>query len=436
MSPIERYDPDTGMLTYRKSHALTPWVSASFMVAFGALAYTYGGVGGGGRGTAPTPTQVVYSAPTAPTLEAVVVLAGDTAAYAQASAFAGDYDDSLEYTVFEWDTVTGSFTLKVDTVATPVLRDTVLTNPGTFKAGGIYKVRALQRGYEGGNSAYSVVDTFTASAVTVYFCSDWGTTTGKTSTALADASNACGTAWPTVDVGLDSSLAVVNATSAGLTNWPTTNALEWTAYDPDGFTAWAELDSANSPVPTPANGDTIVYRFYVALTPQFNDPNQMHPVQNTRTFGDREFLIRFGRGSATTYWTEWSPDNNNHNPFPNDFWTASAAANTNPDVFYFDSTYRFEWLFAFNSDTTYTMDVRIYNGVDSLLWGGATIYNQNASQNLGSSPTLNVKNGLYRFKGLVIGSNGLESGSDNLPWLYYGGLAICSNWCGPYAGGK
>jgi len=55
MSPIERYDPDTGRLVERRSHALTPWVSASFMVAFGALAYTYGGVGGGARDTAPVP---------------------------------------------------------------------------------------------------------------------------------------------------------------------------------------------------------------------------------------------------------------------------------------------------------------------------------------------------------------------------------------------
>jgi len=62
MSPIERFDPDTGRLVYRSSHALTPWVSASFMVAFGALAYGYSGGPGGGRDTAPTPSTATATA--------------------------------------------------------------------------------------------------------------------------------------------------------------------------------------------------------------------------------------------------------------------------------------------------------------------------------------------------------------------------------------
>lgn len=121
---------------------------------------------GGADTPAEFSTAVDPGSPDAPTL-AVAVLPGDTAAWASTSAFSGDPGDSHSYSIFQWDTVTGDFDtspIAVDTISAPQVRDTVGFPTGVFGSGGVYKVRALHAGSAGGESSFSVVDTFTARA--------------------------------------------------------------------------------------------------------------------------------------------------------------------------------------------------------------------------------------------------------------------------------
>lgn len=118
-----------------------------------------------------------YDAPDAPTIATVVL--SDTSAYFTASPFSGSLDDSVEYTIFELDTLGGDFTYTADTqtVATghPLRSDTILT----FPSGGTptWMVRAKHGGLASGlESAYSATDTFTVevegSYLDTWMC-DW-----------------------------------------------------------------------------------------------------------------------------------------------------------------------------------------------------------------------------------------------------------------------
>ena len=184
MSPryeIERY-PDGTEIEYRETHPLERvavygiTALASVCISLGALNFIGGGgiglsVFGGakdGAGSVP-PAAASYGAPNTPVIAAVVF--DDSSVYTTANAFVGSLDDSIDYTVFEYDSLRGDFStapILVDTqtyASGHVLRSDTLINAAL--SGDTLKVRALHHGMASSlSSSYSAVDTFVMATVT------------------------------------------------------------------------------------------------------------------------------------------------------------------------------------------------------------------------------------------------------------------------------
>ena len=134
-------------------------VGGSGLAALGvtALSLSYFGFGGiatlGGGSAVGSAAAASYSAPNTPTVTAVMF--EDTAGYANGSAFVGSLDDTLQYAIYEFDSLRGDFT------TAPVLVDTQQANGGhplrsdtvlNFTANDTFKVRVT---YLGALSGYT-----------------------------------------------------------------------------------------------------------------------------------------------------------------------------------------------------------------------------------------------------------------------------------------
>jgi prophage tail gpP-like protein len=98
-------------------------------------------------------------------------------------------------------------------------------------------------------------------------------------------------------------------------------------------------------------------------------------------------------------------------------------------------TYRFEFRVTRTGTSTLTMDVRIYDSNNTLLFDGNNFPGFQVARINSGSHAVNVVNTLGQFNAGLNGLGGAEWGS-SVVYMYQGAVAIsASDWVGPYAGG-
>lgn len=94
---------------------------------------------------------------------------------------------------------------------------------------------------------------------------------------------------------------------------------------------------------------------------------------------------------------------------------------------------RIEWKWTRVSATGYTLDLRLYDAAGRLLYDRNSLYGWEAGTLASYTGTFTLDS--WAVTGLRIGSNGGFALAGQ-PKVYWGGFAVCADWCGPYAAGR
>jgi hypothetical protein len=255
------------------------------------------------------------------------------------------------------------------------------------------------------------------------FHSDWSTALGNGFDAITDSDK---------DPDWDDSvrpeyMEVVNASTEGLTNWPSTNALK--LHSPGGGgSAWARMNpvyagGASNALGTPGAGNQRYGRIYFQhVTGSDWNNNRQHPLeQNYGGFGgDSNWDFRTFEYGWPLWHLNW------YEAQGGDVYGCNTSAATG--VLQRNHTYRLEWMEDFITSTTYRMHIRLYDDDDTLLYGDAS-WLRFGGGSLADNPTFTV-NRTDELMALQVGCNGFEGTS---VYMYWGMVAFRSNdWCGLY----
>lgn len=286
----------------------------------------------------------------------------------------------------------------------------------------------------GGLAVTTSMPTFTVASSSL-FQSDWGFGTGTSELIIRDNNK-----WPQVDVGSPvQTLSVVAAPTgfpAGMTNvLRVIAAIGGTTFILSADNKWAAI----------AVGESLAFRYYLQVAiadaqgDQTSHINACHHVQA-------------GGGALSDIWAwNFAPKNDGTfrfeghtygNPTPNahDGWLLVSSgpgylnkANTG------NACYRIEWKVTKTATNVYTLEVRIYDKNDLLLYNkdgvGASI---GAIYQAGTGVAMSTAgvglsmsdDGLRNFK---IGSNNGGLTTDSNSFFYFGGVLVKKgDWCGPY----
>ena len=262
----------------------------------------------------------------------------------------------------------------------------------------------------------------------VIFHSDFGTALGTSNAAIMDE----GKSVPWTASG-GQGLEVIPST--GL-DFPTPNVLRVTALG--ATSGFALLRVAGLPVP--AVGQSRYYRWYnrMVLTDDIEtSDDETHPHQDGNSASDSNWLMHVYHDAPTA--ARWMPQFRGNGPFPDDrFGGDTGVAPIGPQL-QKNVTYRIELRITRTGASTFTMDVRVYDSANVLLYDADDFMNQMRT-NIITSRSFNIGN-LSNMGQFNAGLNGLGTGS-TAPWwpasvyMYQGGIAISgTDWLGPYSGG-
>lgn len=274
------------------------------------------------------------------------------------------------------------------------------------------------------------------------FRSDWNTATGTTSNAISD-----GNKWPHIDVGSPQTLSV----TAAPTGFPAgmANVLE---VIPDiGGSCYFLPSDAMYAAPT-AGTPSLYFRYYlqVAIADDQGDQsgliNACHHVQcsgdSLLTGGTSIWGWNFAPRANGTFRFEGHTYGYPVDNGPYDGWllVSSGAGSSLNKANTGNAVYRIEWKVTRTAADTYTMDARIYDKDDVLVYSGdgvgasiGAIYQAgNPGVTLATAGTgLSMKDD--HLRAFQIGSNNGGLAVDNNQRFYYGGVCVRSdNWCGPW----
>jgi hypothetical protein len=186
---------------------------------------------------------------------------------------------------------------------------------------------------------------------------------------------------------------------------------------------WVEADARWT---LPAIGQSRAFRLYFreAVTVSGSSWSSTHPVEST------------GRdGSINGDYYAWHLDADGRwvfataAPYPRNYYSVNPNGNA-IGILPKQTTYRVDWKWTRTAATTYALDLRVFKPDGSLLadktgiyaWGGNSL-----ASNPGGMPLAD-----WAITGLRIGINGGFSAS-GAQYVYYGGFAVCSDWCGAYS---
>jgi hypothetical protein len=280
---------------------------------------------------------------------------------------------------------------------------------------------------------------------TVLFESDWSTATGTSDEALRDTNQPIPWAKGLSDGGV---LQIVNASDAGLSHWPTTNALKVTCLDPGNANCAAEHTDIDNAWAEPPIGQSLYYRVYLQVDSMFNQRSGLpseHPLENGNGGGSHTDWALTTEAHANGEWSlEWRFANSD---WPANRWCVAGSASgctdgdkrTRPTLRN-NYTYMIEIQFEHTSETHFSLRPRVWDVPgDSLLYGPEDFENVNRTATMAESGilTFNTKNWLQ----LMVGSSGVTASAGEIPpgfvygqpMYYWGAVAVCANdWCGPY----
>lgn len=295
---------------------------------------------------------------------------------------------------------------------------------GTVSSGGLYKAGSTAGSFRviatsGNGKADTSAVTVTTTAPppsggngTTLFSSDWA------SGDLLD-----GGKWRRW--GGQGILSIVSASGMG---FPSTMARVMRVAMGTGSFDWVEADGKWS---LPAVGQSRAFRLYIrnAVGNVDGGWSATHPVESKGTDGSiagNFYAWHLGSNADGTFPIALAVSA----PYPRNYWTISNATNTTVGTLKKQSTYRLEWKFTRTGGNQYSLDMRVYGADDRTLvadrnsikaWGGGAL-----ASNAGG---ITVDDAF--MTGIRIGLNGGFSAS-GLNYVYYGGFAACSDWCGAY----
>lgn len=181
----------------------------------------------------------------------------------------------------------------------------------------------------------------------------------------------------------------------------------------------------------PAIGGSRAFRVYFrnAVTATSGGWAATHPIESKGTDGSiagNFYAWHVGAAGELALGTEA--------PWPRNYLSTSSTTNADVGRLPKNTTYRLEWKWTRANATDYRLDVAIYDAAGAKVedrttfkaWGGGTL------ASYGSAPfTLDD----WAVTGLRLGINGGFAAS-GAQYVYWGGFAVCADWCGPYAAGR
>lgn len=266
----------------------------------------------------------------------------------------------------------------------------------------------------------------------VVFDSDWSTALGGADTAIFD-----GSKW-VFNTGSKTQLTVVQADVAGLADSPSINVLK--VLNLGGITSGgaAFLNNALALWTNPQIGESRYYRVYLRndIANDEGDRNDgaasYHPLQMSTGAGGTEDGLSFNFGALSNGTFDFNFETNN-TAFPKNHWSpvdgSGAQAFLNKFAFY-----RYEWKLTKTGTNTYTLDARIYDNTNTLVYQATTIRDRQFTGTLAATGTgLGLADTSVTY--VVLGTNGggiLNSMIRDEP-TYWAAFQVRSDtWCGAY----
>ena len=396
----------TRRVTLRRQAAITAFAMLSLVaVSQSSLARS---------GQDPTATPAPQP-PNAPSVPVASVTPTDTSALATTTAAGldgGDVHDSTMWRIRKASDSSSIVELTTDSLVSYQGTGVGATIPLTTDT--VYIIDASHHGSVSGQwSGYGPITTFTASisAALIVFASDFGTEIGATTVALTDGGRWNGTHHNL----LDGTGSVVNASSEGLTNWPSTNALKIRPINNSSFIPRAQGWNE------PAVGESLYFRWYVRVE---DGHGQQHNIQPVTSSNVPYYFNITDRGGSD--WQQW--------------WDTRLSGDWSRYTLDLSHgiTYRFELQIRRTATSTMTMHARTYLASnDSLIATDIDYVNSVSSGTMADSFAIATRN-FSSINTLQAGTNGTDAGI-GFPFThsYQGAFAICEiTWCGVYVAGE
>lgn len=253
--------------------------------------------------------------------------------------------------------------------------------------------------------------------------------TGTTTTALKDGSGGS-EKWNGTVSGA-SGLEVVDASTEGLSDWPSDNALKVTAIAAAG--GFHRVTKSGLTVPD--ENESIWLRWYFRMEWDFGlGDNSNHPIEAPDTGAGEE-------------WT-WLGQHTSAGVWRNRIRSSSAEDQFDPALTYVEgpdldisTTYRVELQIQRLTGDEFQMHTRVYDSSNTLIASDADYVYANATGDLSDNPTFHFASGTgANLAGLWNGLNGAGGSGTWGPsrlYAYEGCFAVShTDWCGAYVAGN
>jgi len=188
----------------------------------------------------------------------------------------------------------------------------------------------------------------------------------------------------------------------------------------------------------PAVGKSLSFRLYVLndvsnASVSGNAYASTHPIESSGTAGSISgsyYTVKFGsRADGTYQWALTSPGSG----YPKNWVTTTNSIQEEVGNLPKFKVLMFEWKWTRTATSTYSLDMRI-TGPD-----GKVVADNNNIGAWGGRPLSNDNKGFVVteafMRGMRIGLNG-GFGTSRPEYMYYGGWAVCNDWCGAWAPGR
>lgn len=282
----------------------------------------------------------------------------------------------------------------------------------------------------GGQSVTTSMPTLTV-LTTVVFSADWSNSIGTGAAALTD-----GSRWD----GSYNGNSVIQVVADPTGSAPTTNVFRVSNLSPTVKSGWVEKSGL---WPSPQIGESRYWRIYLynaTSDAAGNVPldNSYHPVEYAATGGgndsDESWNLLLGSKTDGTFPFKFAPTKA---AYPKSRWIPSSAHNVQAYLSK-NAWIRIEWKLTKTGTNAYTLDARIYNAANVLLFDSSTIRDASIDLTMAASGTGLLMTDAYMgyFR---VGTNGGSEWSaiPSTQYIYWTGFCVRSDtWCGPYSGGQ
>ena len=246
--------------------------------------------------------------------------------------------------------------------------------------------------------------------------------TGTTTAALKDGSG--GSEKWNGTITNAGGLEVVDASTEGLTDWPSDNALKVTAIEANG----GFHRVTKSGLTVPGENESLWLRWYFRMEWDFGlGDNSNHPIEAPDTGAGEEWTW-LGQHTASGVWHNRIRSMSNEDAF-----NAALSYIAGPDLAR-QTTYRFELQIQRLTGDEFQMHIRVYDSTNTLIASDADYVYANASGDLSDNPTFHFASGDgSNLSGLWNGLNGANGTYGSQLYAYEGCFAVSrQTWCGPY----